>query len=306
MLQLGCRRRRVTPAHRFSLHRCGIVADSVRPSAKCHVPRVRNGIASNDRLIHVGVANDAPVHAHHRRVICEVSAAPLAAHKTHAHVSMSVINSAVVPDAIAPVAIMEPVMPAVPSPPRRSPKRALVRRRHPLAGNPVVAIVAVGPVSRNPHPALLRTYRLLVYRQNWRSNGDADRYTRKRCCGNDQQHQHWQEPAHTSKQTHRESSLNSRLVVNKYAFSMTSQGWPKAIAESMGLDCAGMNKRRHRISPPGSAHLQPVRHFCPRHAKRISRGQTGRLEPLLPRSVVRRKEISQPEQRISRFAINQH
>jgi len=107
MLQLNCRRRRVTPAHRFSLHRGRFVADSVRPSAKCHVPGVPNRIGTNDRLIYVGVANDAPVHTHHRGVVCEVSAAPLAAHKADAHVSMSVINSAVVPDAISPVAIME-------------------------------------------------------------------------------------------------------------------------------------------------------------------------------------------------------
>jgi hypothetical protein len=188
MLQLNCGRRRVTPAHRFSLHRGRVVADSVRPSAKCHVPGVRNGIATNDRVIHVGVANDGPVHVHYRGVVCEVSAAPLAAYKADAHVSISVINSAVIPDAIAPVAIMENIMPAAPSPPSRSPKRALVRRRHPLAGNPVVAIIAIGPVSRNPHPAFLRTHRLFVYRQNWRSNGDTDRYTRKRRRGNTQQH----------------------------------------------------------------------------------------------------------------------
>ena len=237
MLQLRSCRRGVTSTHRFPLHRRRIMADSVRPSVECNVPGVRDGIAANDRLVHVRVADDVSIHAHHRGVVCESTAAPFPADKADAHVAEPVVDSAVIPDAIAPVAIVEPIMPAVPSPPRGSPKRALVWCRHPLAWHPVVAVIAIGPVSRNPHPALLRTYRLLVYRQNRWSDANGNRYTRKRGCRNEQDHQRWQKPARTSQQTHRKSSLDSWLVLNKYAFSMTCQGWPKAIDESTGLEC---------------------------------------------------------------------
>jgi hypothetical protein len=237
MLQLRSCRRRVTSTHSFSFHRRWIMADSVRPSVEGNVPGVRDSIAANDRLVHVRVADDVSIHAHHRGVVCESTASPFPANEADAHVAEPVVDSAVIPDTITPVAIVEPIMPAIPSPPRRSPKRSLVRRRHPFAGHPVVAVIAVGPVTRNPHPTLLRTHRLLVDRQNRWSNANGNGYTRKRRCRSEQDHQRWQKPARTSQQTHRKSSLDSWLVLNKYAFSMTCQGWPKAIDESTGLEC---------------------------------------------------------------------
>ena len=211
MLQLRSCRRRVTSTHSFSFHRRWLMADPVRPSVECNVPGVRDRIAANDRLVHVGVADDVSIYTHHRGVVCESISTPFAADKADAHVAESVIDSAVIPDAIAPVAIVEPIMPAVPAPPRRSPKCALVWRGHPLAWNPVVAVIAIGPVSWNPHPTFLRAEWLLVDRQNRWSNANGNGNTRKRRCWNEQNHQRWQKPARTSQQTHRKSSLTPGL-----------------------------------------------------------------------------------------------
>jgi hypothetical protein len=241
------------------------MADPVRTSIESHVPGVRNGVGTNDRLVHVSIANDVSIHTHHCRVVCKPAAAPFPADKADAHVAVAVINTAVVPDAIAPIAIVKNVVAAVPSPPCRRPERSLVGRRHPLPGNPVVSVISIGPITGNPHPAFLRTGRLFVHRQNRRSDRNGDRHSAKRCRWNEQQHQHWQKPARRAKETHRKSSLDSQPVLNKYAFSMTSQGWPKPNAKSMGLE------RRHhqcrlRIIPPGLPDLQPVRHFRPKPA----------------------------------------
>ena len=286
-LQLDSCRRRVASTHRFSLDRRRIVADPVWRSVERHVPGVHNGVSANDRLVHESVANDVSVHTHHCRVVCKPAAAPFPADKADAHVAVAVINSAVVPDAIAPVAVVENVVAAVPSPPRRRPERSLVGRRHPLPWNPVVAVISIGPITGNPHPTFLRTGRLFVHWQDRRSDRDGDRYCAERCRWNEQQHQHWQKPARRAKETHRESSLDAQLVLNKYAFSMTSQGWPKPNAKSMGLE------RRHhqcrlRIIPPGLPDLQPCGISVP-NPHDNSRGQTSGLEPPLIESVVRRK-----------------
>jgi hypothetical protein len=188
MLQLRTCRGRMASAHRCSFHRRRIVADSVWPSVECNMSVVHDGIVSNDRLIHVRVVDDGPIHAHHRGVVCKSAATPFAAYKANPHVAESVVDSAVISDAIAPVAIVEYIPAVTPAPPWRSPKRARIWCRHPLARNPVVAIIAVGPVTGYPHPAFLRTYRLLVYGQNRRCNVDRDQYTRKRRHGNKQQH----------------------------------------------------------------------------------------------------------------------
>src|SRR5579863_2600539 len=91
MLQLHSCRWCVTSTHTFPLHRRRVMMDSVRPSVECKAPGIRDGIAANDRLIHVRVADDVSVHAHHRRVVCESAAAPFPADKTDTHVAKPVV-----------------------------------------------------------------------------------------------------------------------------------------------------------------------------------------------------------------------
>ncbi len=188
MLYLDRRGSRVPSAHCCPLHGTRIVSNAVRPSVKCHVPLVHDGVVANDRFIHVGIVDDVCINPHDRGVVGESVAAPLAACKADTHVTKSVIDSAVIPDTITPVAIVKSIMPSIPTPPWRRPESALIGSRHPLARNPVIAIVAVGPISRRPHPAFLRTWRLLVHRQDRRSNVDGNQYARERCRGNKQHH----------------------------------------------------------------------------------------------------------------------
>jgi hypothetical protein len=146
--------------------------DSVRTAIERDAPVIRDGVAANDSLVHIGVVNDGGIHAHHRGVVCELSSAPLAAYKAYTHVAMAVVNSAVIPNAVAPVTVVKGVASAVPTPPGRGPESAYIRRRHPCPGNPVVAVIAIGPIPRRPHPAFVRAERLLINRKYRWSKSD--------------------------------------------------------------------------------------------------------------------------------------
>ena len=95
------------------------------------------------------------------------------------------------------------------APVRRRPQRAFIGSRHPRAGNPVVAIVAVCPVSRTPHQAGFRTWRLLINRQHRRSEADTDKHTRIGRSGNQRKKRGEHQPARRTKNFHGEQPPGS-------------------------------------------------------------------------------------------------
>ena len=126
----------------------------------------------------IGIDAIAPCSAgadmHDGCVVCKDSTAPHAAGKADAAIAVAVVNAAIVAHVRAPVAGMKDIKSALPSPIGRSPQSSNERRRHPRAGNPVVAVRAVGPVTGSPHQPRLRAYRLHIYRQHRRREADAD------------------------------------------------------------------------------------------------------------------------------------
>ena len=185
--------------HRRPLNRQRLMTNSVRPAIVGDVPFIRDGIAAHNRFVHIGIADDGGIHAHHRGVIGELSSAPLSADKTYSHVTIAIIDSAVVADAVSPVAVMKPIPSVFPTPPGRRPESANVRSGHPLTGDPVITVVIVGPVTGRPQPTLFRTWRLLVDGQYGRSHRDYDRYAGEGSCGHKKEHQRRQNPAHKPK-----------------------------------------------------------------------------------------------------------
>jgi hypothetical protein len=143
------------------------------------MPVVDDRVVVNDRLVDIRVVNDRPVHMHDRGIVSKTAATPLTAGEADSHVAKPIVHAAVVADMRAPVAIMEKIVPTFKAPVRRGPQSAGIRRRHPGARNPIVAIIAVGPVARRPHVSILRAIRLNVNRQYRRRNTDADKHSGK-------------------------------------------------------------------------------------------------------------------------------
>src|SRR5580658_9432230 len=108
---------------------------------------------------------DPTTHPGHSAVVVEAVATPVAAEVADADIAEAVINSAVVADVPSPVAGVKAVVAPIPTPIRRRPKRAIVGRFNPRAGNPVVATAPPGPVARGPHIARTGRGRLVVFRQ---------------------------------------------------------------------------------------------------------------------------------------------
>src|SRR5208283_174173 len=93
---------------------------------------------------------------------------PVAAVVAVPYVSIAVVHAAIEADVQPPVAVVEAVEPAVEAPVARSPQRALIRRRNPVARNPVVSLRPPRPVSRRPQIVGIRRGRLVVLRQRRR------------------------------------------------------------------------------------------------------------------------------------------
>jgi hypothetical protein len=135
----------------------------------------------NEAMIYTSAVKEgqAAVEAnmHYGSVVGEVSAAPFAADKADAAIAEAVVHATVVADVGSPVASMKDVQAVVPSPIRRSPQVAGLGCGHPGAWNPIVAVVAIGPVAGRPHQAGLWAGGLLIDRQRRRRKPNADKYT---------------------------------------------------------------------------------------------------------------------------------
>jgi hypothetical protein len=166
--------------------------DAVRAAAESDVA-VAGDEASIDTLVVLeGSVDIAAVHMHDRGVVVEIVAAPLSACKAKAAVTESVVHAAVIANVCTPVSLMEAIPAAFPAPIGWRPKRAFIRGGHPGTGNPVVALVAVGPVTGGPHHAGLHAGGLFVDRQRRRRNANDNLGAGKRRNGNenDNQRQH--------------------------------------------------------------------------------------------------------------------
>jgi len=185
VLHLNRGRSHVMLVHRHALFGTRIVTDAARAAVVRDVVIVDDCRVIDDRPIHVRIVDDGSIHVHDRGVIGKIAAMPLSAHEANAHVAESIVHATVEANVRSPVSGMEDVQATGPAPVRWSPQCALVWRRNPRTGNPVVAIIPVSPVAGRPHPAGLRAGRLNVDGQHRRRNAHADQYARKGRCGND-------------------------------------------------------------------------------------------------------------------------
>jgi hypothetical protein len=193
LLEGGCRDVPLVLSHPF--FRAGLVVDTARAAAEGHV-----AIPGNEASVHAppvleGLVDKPAVHMHYDDVIGEDLAAPLAAGKAEAAITVAVVHAAIVTDVPAPVAGMEDVETVRPAPVARRPQSTGIGRRNPSAGNPIVAVVAIGPVTGNPHQTGLRAIGLHIDRQYRRRNTYTDEDAGVRRNGNEYDNQRQQKPA---------------------------------------------------------------------------------------------------------------
>jgi len=98
-------------------------------------------------------------------VVLEAVTVPVAAEVSDAHVAEAIVNATVEAYVRRPVAMMKAVPVAIVPPPAWSPKGALVRRRNPSSGNPVVPDRPIAPVTRRPEIIRPGSIRLLIDRK---------------------------------------------------------------------------------------------------------------------------------------------
>jgi hypothetical protein len=180
------------------LRRSGSMLNPARATAIGNAAAVGDRVSLHARRVVVGGVNYAFIHAHHRGVVGKLVAAPFSARETDALVPKAVVHAAVVADVAAPVAPMEPVSAVVPVPVVGRPQGAYIGHRNPCAGNPVVVLVAIGPVAGNPHQVGLRAVGLFVNREFGRRQTHADHDLCVRRSGNDRDKQRQQKPARTA------------------------------------------------------------------------------------------------------------
>ena len=98
-------------------------------------------------------------------VVVEVIVVPIATEVADADVAVAVVDTTVEADVGSPVTAVEAVAAAVEAPVGRRPESAVIRRRAPYSGNPVVATRTPGPVAGRPHVVRFGSGWLVVLRQ---------------------------------------------------------------------------------------------------------------------------------------------
>src|ERR1019366_1162550 len=128
----------------FGRNGTGVDAAGSAVVADAGVTRSRNAA-----LVHV--VNDVDVDVCDGAVIGEAAAIPVAAIVASAGVAKTVVDATVEADVSTPVTSMPAVAVAVEVPVGRRPECIDVGCKHPCAGDPVIAAVAVAPVAWRPH-----------------------------------------------------------------------------------------------------------------------------------------------------------
>jgi hypothetical protein len=134
---------------------------------------VMDVVVDNGALV---VIADAGAYVGDGAVVIEVVSLPVASEEAEADVAEAVIDATVEADVRTPVSAVEAVVSAAPAPVGRCPESAIVGWRNPLAGNPVVAVVAPRPVAGSPEIVGVGSGRLVVFRKRRRGlvGGDGD------------------------------------------------------------------------------------------------------------------------------------
>ena len=167
---------RVLVARGYLLRRLGGVPNAAGATVIRDATIVGDGVIRHNRPVTVGGVDSVLIDACDRGVVAEVVTLPLAAGVADAPVAVAVVHAAVVAHVAAPVTAMEPVVAAVPSPVGRRPQRAVIGRRNPGAGHPVVValVLIVGPIAGHPHHVGFGADGLLIDGHFRRSESDRD------------------------------------------------------------------------------------------------------------------------------------
>src|SRR5260370_13362394 len=107
------------------------------------------GVVGDDGCV-VVVVDDGGVRVGRRGFVQNFSPPPFPAPKTHARVAVPVINAAVEANMRSPITPVPYVKAIGKSPISRRPKETGFRGQDPRSGHPVIAVFAIGPISRSP------------------------------------------------------------------------------------------------------------------------------------------------------------
>jgi hypothetical protein len=163
VLALKCSSAYMPLIHRPALGLIHGMVNSARTAAKSHMAIHHDRVIPESAAIHIHVV-EARADVHIGSVIGKIPAVPSAADKTDTEETKSVVDAAIVADLRSPITGMPHIKTVAPAPITGRPVHSRLRRRHPGAGNPVVAVRPVGPVTRLPHPSRLGARRLVVNR----------------------------------------------------------------------------------------------------------------------------------------------
>jgi hypothetical protein len=130
-----------------------------------------HGYMLNCAVVDVDVGDSDVVDA---PVVIEIAAVPIPTAVPYAEVSEAVINATVEPDVGSPIARVPDVCVSTPTPIAGRPEQTGFRGLHPCARYPIVALIAVCPVSRRPNVSVARAWRLHINRQDRRRYPDRD------------------------------------------------------------------------------------------------------------------------------------
>ena len=166
MIPLHRGRLEVMIALRHHFMRRGTYAQSTRTAVEGHVIiHVNHGV-----VVYVGHVHAADVHD--RAVIKERATAPVTALESNTGITEAVVHTAVEADMRTPITAVPAIDTARPTPVPRGPEQAGLRRQHPRTRHPVIAVLAVRPISWRPDVPLTRQWWLDVDRQHRRSHRD--------------------------------------------------------------------------------------------------------------------------------------
>jgi hypothetical protein len=83
---------------------------------------------------------------------------------------MAIVHTAIVSNVRPPIARVKSIVSIIESPVTRCPKKTIMRRPHPNARHPIIAIVTISPVAWCPKIIINRAWRLCIKGQWRRSN----------------------------------------------------------------------------------------------------------------------------------------
>lgn len=161
----GCQHSSIGAGH-LALMRLGRGQVGVVLARSGHFRRVRTSIDSPGATVEADVADmhvvnarvvrvvdDVDVYVGHGAVIEEMAAGPIAAEEAGAWIAEAIVDAAVEADMRPPIAGIPDIEAVIPAPIAGSPEKADNGRLNPRAGNPIIAVITVGPITRSPDVA---------------------------------------------------------------------------------------------------------------------------------------------------------